>query len=79
MDDVQGSWGTQAGTIRKGMAVIDSDGSFLGLVANVQGEEVILDEPDHPFIALTQIDGIEDDRIVLSPRGDATFGLGAQP
>jgi len=30
-------------------------------------------------VSVTQIDGVSADAVLLSDRGDATFGLGAQP
>ena len=73
------SWPTESGFVRKGMTVIDPDGMVLGVVDRVEGQEVLLAEPGHPFITVSEIDGIDGDRILLAPRGDATFGLGAQP
>lgn len=77
------SWTTDSGTIRKGMKVIDADGTVLGTVASVEGEEVLLaehaDGERDSFIAVTQIDGVTEDAVLLQGRGDATFGLGAEP
>lgn len=88
------SWPTESGFVRKGMTVIAADGSVLGVVDRVEGQEVLLEEPGHPFIAVSEIDGIEgggiedgeieggraqNGRILLAPRGDASFGLGATP
>ncbi len=77
--DDQTSWPTESGFIRKGMTVIGPEGTVLGVVDRVDGQEVLLEEAGHPFIAVSEIDGIDGDRILLSPRGDATFGLGATP
>lgn len=77
------AWATASGTIRKGMKVVGPDGSLLGTVDGLDGEELLLAEcepGERPsFVAVTQIDGISDDTVLLSGRGDATFGLGAQP
>lgn len=77
------SWVTDSGTIRRGMKVIGPDGTVLGTVSGVEGEEVLLAEhaagERDSFIAVTQIDGVTDDAVLLQSRGDATFGLGAQP
>jgi hypothetical protein len=83
-DTAQGnSWTTEVGTIRKGMKVIDADGTVLGTVARVEGEEVLLAEHAEgerdSFILITQIDGVSEDAVLLQGRGDATFGLGAEP
>lgn len=73
------SWFTPAGRVRKGMKVVAADGSILGTVTGLDGEELFLDGGEHEFVATTQIDGISEDTVLLAPRGDATFGLGAQP
>lgn len=77
------AWTTVVGTIRKGMPVIDADGTRIGKVAYLDGEEIVL-EPDEPgqdaeFVALTQVDGVDETSVLLSGRGDATFGLGGEP
>lgn len=81
--DDETAWATASGTIRKGMKVLAPDGTLLGTVERLRGEEVILAEhgPDEraSFIAVTQIDGVSDDTVLLSDRGDATFGVGAEP
>lgn len=69
-------WMTVHGTIRKGMPVIDSNGTCIGHVARVENEEVVFDDGDgHDFIALSQVDGVGETGVFLSGRGDATFGL----
>jgi hypothetical protein len=77
------AWNTDSGTVRKGMKVLAPDGTLLGTVAGLEGEELLLAEhgPGErtSFVAVTQIDGVSDDAVLLSDRGDATFGLGAQP
>lgn len=73
------AWTTQQGTIRKGMKVIAADGVVIGTVAALEGEELMLESGSHDFVAITQIDGISADAVLLSDRGDATFGLGATP
>ncbi|HUD27338.1 MAG TPA: DUF2171 domain-containing protein [Novosphingobium sp.] len=80
--DDETAWTTESGTIRKGMKVIAPDGTVLGIVAGVEGEEVLLAEhagEHRPFVAISQIDGVNEDSVLLSDRGDATFGLGAEP
>ncbi|MCJ2179332.1 DUF2171 domain-containing protein [Novosphingobium album (ex Hu et al. 2023)] len=70
-------WTTVAGTIRKGMKVIAADGSCLGTVASVEHGEVLFEGGD--VIPLTLVDGVGEEGVLLQGRGDATFGLGAQP
>lgn len=81
--DPETAWTTASGTIRKGMKVLTPDGSLLGTVEGLEGEELLLARhgPGErtSFVAVTQIDGVSDDAVLLSDRGDATFGLGAQP
>ncbi len=80
--DQRSSWATSVGTIRRGMKVIGPDGDPIGTVSRVEGERVILAEhaagEDGPFIAVTQIDGVSEDAVLLQGRGDATFGLAAE-
>lgn len=77
--DDKAAWTTQQGTIRKGMNVLDANGTCLGTVVGLEGEELLLDGPGETFIALSLIDGVSPEAVLLAPRGDATFGLGAQP
>ncbi|EJL21188.1 DUF2171 domain-containing protein [Novosphingobium sp. AP12] len=81
--DSETAWTTQVGTIRRGMKVLDADGTVLGTVAGIEGEEVLLAEHAEgerdSFILITQIDGVSEDAVLLQGRGDATFGLGAEP
>ncbi|MCT2398425.1 DUF2171 domain-containing protein [Novosphingobium mangrovi (ex Huang et al. 2023)] len=73
-------WTTVVGTIRKGMKVIAPDGSCLGTVASIDHDAVKLEGGSgDDFISLTQIDGVSEEGVLLSTRGDATFGLGGQP
>lgn len=77
----QTAWTTASGTIRKGMKVLAPDGTCLGTVTGIEGEEILLagGGEEGAFVALSQVDGVSEDAVLLSPRGDATFGLGAQP
>jgi len=72
-------WPTAWGAIHKGMTVIAADGYPVGTVDHVEGQEVILEGEGSSFVALSEINGVDGNRILLSPRGDATFGLGAEP
>lgn len=77
------AWTTVVGTIRKGMRVIDADGVCIGRVASLAHDEIMLeplgDGRDAEFVALTQVDGVDETSVLLSGRGDATFGLGGEP
>jgi hypothetical protein len=83
ISDKETAWTTVVGTIRKGMRVIDADGTCIGKVAALEGEEIILEgeggRADVEFVALTQVDGVDETSVLLSGRGDATFGLGGEP
>ncbi|MEE4451298.1 DUF2171 domain-containing protein [Novosphingobium resinovorum] len=78
-NDSQTAWTTLQGTIRKGMKVLGPDGACIGTVAGLEGEELMLEGGSHDFVAISQVDGIGDDAVLLADRGDATFGLGATP
>ena len=69
-------WTTSLGTIHKDMKVIDAEGTCLGRVSEVKGDEVMLaGDGGHSFIALSQIDGVGEEGVLLSDRGDITFGM----
>lgn len=78
----QTAWTTAVGTIRKGMRVIDADGACIGTVASLEGDEIMLEPQgqgrEAEFVTLTQVDGVDESSVLLSGRGDATFGLGGQ-
>lgn len=77
------AWTTAVGTIRKGMRVIDADGTCIGTVASLHGDEIMLEPQDGggeaEFVELTQVGGVDEGSVLLSARGDATFGLGGEP
>ncbi|MFC0205606.1 DUF2171 domain-containing protein [Novosphingobium soli] len=77
--DDENAWATASGTIRRGMKVLDPAGVCLGTVDRVEGEEILLEGPSGGFIAVSQVDGVTGEAVLLSFRGDATFGLGAEP
>ena len=79
LDPSAPSWPTACGAIRKGMTVIAADGYPVGTVDHVDGQEIILEGDGSSFVAVSEINGVDGDRVLLSPRGDATFGLGAEP
>jgi len=78
------SFRTFAGTIDEHMQVIDVDGKVLGTVADVRGDQIMLETPDPETkelesLPVSLIDGIDKNAVLLAGRGDASFGLGAQP
>jgi hypothetical protein len=77
------AWTTVVGTIRKGMRILNADGSCIGRVASLVGDEIMLETEDGSeepeFVTLTQVDGVDETSVLLSGRGDATFGLGGEP
>jgi hypothetical protein len=78
---------TFAGTISRGMIVLDGDDRIIGEVDRVESDHIILaagpdawgpDSADY-FVPLALIDGISGSKVLLSGRSDSTFGLGATP
>ncbi|MCB2047753.1 MAG: DUF2171 domain-containing protein [Novosphingobium sp.] len=73
---------TFAGTIARGMVVLDANDRIIGEVDRVESDHIILvsgpGSPDY-FVPLSLIDGISGSKVLLSGRGDAAFGLGATP
>ena len=71
---------TESGTVREGMSVVDSYGHVIGTVAGVEGDRLRLSSHDShddgaAFLPISLIDGVDGDRVLLSGRGDASFGL----
>ncbi|WP_374413554.1 DUF2171 domain-containing protein [Novosphingobium colocasiae] len=75
--DAETSWQTAAGTIRKGMKVLTPDGTSIGRVAAVAGNELQLTGGSHAFVLVSQVDGVSDDAVLLERRGDDSFGIAA--
>ncbi len=80
---VDHSYRTFAGTICRGMDVLDANDRIIGQVARVESDHIVLvptSETDRGefFVPLSLIDGIHGDQVLLAGRGDASFGLGAQ-
>lgn len=78
------SFRTFAGTIYEHMQVIDVDGKVLGTVADVRGDQIMLETTDPDTnelesLPVSLIDGIDKNAVLLAGRGDASFGLGAEP
>ena len=73
---------TFAGTIARGMDVLDAQNRCIGQVESVESDHIMLARARNGreyFVPLTLIDGIHGDQVLLAGRGDSTFGLGAQP
>lgn len=73
---------TPSGIVRAGMTVVDSYGHTLGTISSVEGERMRLASTDPhddgvAFLPVSLIDGVEEDRVLLSGRGDASFGMPA--
>lgn len=68
-----------ADQIRQHQEVVDQSGALVGTVDHVDGDRIKLTrsssgDGQHHYIPLTQVAGIEGDKIRLSDRGDASFG-----
>ena len=85
MGEGHASGGARAAAfIRKGMTVIEADGTVVGTIERVEGGRIWLSEDANhdgapEFLPVSLIDGIDDARVILAERGDASFGLGAEP
>jgi len=74
---------TSAGTLRAGMSVIDGSGHAIGTVTGVDGERIRLTSSDphddgDSFLPVSLVDGIDGNRVLLSGRGDASFGMSGE-
>ncbi len=68
-----------ADQIRPHQEVVDANGTRVGTVDHVQGDQIKLaraDSPDgeHHYVQLSQVAGIEGDKVRLRERGDNDFG-----
>ena len=81
--DLSQCYRTFAGTICKGMEVVDAGEHLIGHVDSIEGDRIRLaladGAPSDDFLPFSLIAGISKTRISLAARGDASFGLGAQP
>ena len=70
-----------AQTIVAGMEVIEADGTHLGTVETVDGDEIKLTrgdgDPDHRLLPLSLVDVVTDGRVMMLGRGDNAFGMPA--
>jgi hypothetical protein len=69
-----------ADQIREHQEVVDADGRHLGTVDHIQGDRIKLARSDssdgqHHYVLLSQVSGIEGDRVRLRERGDNDFGI----
>lgn len=85
--DAQGS-GQQGGAsgdsrfadqIREDQQVVDAQGNHVGTVDRVQGDQIKLTRSDsadgeHHYVQLSQVAGIEGDKVRLRERGDNDYG-----
>lgn len=68
-----------ADQIREHQEVVDSSGNHVGTVDHVQGDQIKLarkdsDDGQHHYVQLSQVAGIEGDKVRLRERGDNDFG-----
>ncbi len=71
-----------ADQIREHQEVIDDSGQHLGTVDHVDGDRIKLARSDssdgkHHYVLLSQVAGIEDNKVRLRERGDNDFGIEA--
>lgn len=69
-----------ADQIREHMEVIDSRGQHCGTVDHVDGDRIKLTRSDssggqHQYLLLSQVAGIEGNKVRLRERGDNDFGM----
>jgi hypothetical protein len=84
----QQSSGSTAGNrfadqIREHMEVIDDNGQHCGTVDHVDGDRIKLARSDskdgqHHYVSMSQVAGIEGDKVRLRERGDNDFGMEAR-
>ncbi|MEO6091977.1 MAG: DUF2171 domain-containing protein [Novosphingobium sp.] len=68
-----------ADRIREGMEVISNEGSHIGTVAGIEGDEIVLtreasSREGREFVPLSLIDAIDGNRVITRGRGDNSFG-----
>lgn len=72
-----------ADRIREHQEVVDAQGNHVGTVDHVQGDQIKLARSDssdgqHHYVQLSQVAGIEGDKVRLRERGDNDFGQQAE-
>jgi hypothetical protein len=66
--------------IRAQMLVISAEGTYLGTVEGIEGDEIRLgDAPDgaHRLLPLSLVAGVDGERVMMRDRGDNVFGMEA--
>ena len=68
-----------ADQIRPHMQVVDGNDQSVGTVDHIDGDRIKLTREggEHHYLMLSQVAGIEGDRVRLRDRGDTTFGMEA--
>jgi hypothetical protein len=69
-----------ADQIRENMEVIDDSGQHCGTVDHIEGDRIKLNRSDskdgqHHYVSLSQVAGIEGNKVRLRERGDNDFGM----
>ncbi|MBW8753335.1 MAG: DUF2171 domain-containing protein [Sphingomonadales bacterium] len=69
-----------ADQIREHMEVVDDNGAHLGTVDHVDGDRIKLARSDssdgqHHYVQMSQVAGIEGNKVCLRERGDNDFGM----
>lgn len=75
-----GSESRFADQIRENMEVIDDSGRHCGTVDHIEGDRIKLSRSDskdgqHHYVSLSQVAGIEGNKVRLRERGDNDFGM----
>jgi hypothetical protein len=66
--------------IRRDMLVMSAEGTFLGTVQGIEGDEIRLSpggDAEHTLLPLSLVDGVDDNRVIMRSRGDNAFGMEA--
>jgi hypothetical protein len=74
-----GSEGSLAAQIRPHQEVVDESGVLIGTVDHIDGDRIKLTrgssgDGEHHYVPLSQVAGMQGDRIRLRERGDNSFG-----
>jgi hypothetical protein len=62
--------------IRAHMLVMSADGTYLGVVEGIEGDEIRLDGA-HRLLPLSLVSGVDGERVIMRSRGDNAFGMEA--
>lgn len=74
-----GTAGGFATRIRAGMEVVSDEGSYIGTVAGVEGDEILLAREassgeGREYVPLSLVAAVDGNRIITRARGDNSFG-----